>query len=352
MTPLEQKLDALLADPLEAARADGRAIGYVGGDVPVDLLLATGRAIAHLPWNVGQPTPRADGWLESSFPGWAQSMLEDWAAGRFDCFAQVVFSRGNDVAQRLYYYVCELQRGGQLAGPEPLIFDIAYIPRDASLRHTEAALRRLAAQLGVDATALAAGIVQANRLRGTLERLEAGRVANGSLYEKLVRASLFADVTALLPTCALPDASPARCRVLLAGSSPPDGRLHEAVDATGAAVIAELHELASARLGPVIDAAAADPFDAIARQRRQAPIGPRSFGDPAARLADWVRRTRAQAVLLWLTQDDEALAWHLPAQREALAQAGIPVLSMSARRWDAGDGAAADIAAFLKGVTP
>jgi hypothetical protein len=352
MNALERQLDALLADPLQPARADGGAIGHVGADVPLDLLFATGRAVAHLPWVADRATPRADGWLESGFPGWARSILEDWAAGRFDCFAQVIFSRGNDSAQRLYYYVCELQRTGQIAGPEPLIFDVAYIPRESSLRHTQASLRQLAARLGVDTAALSAGIGRANRLRDAFAGLEAGRVSNGPLYGKLGRASLFADVAPLLAGHPLTPvtASAARCRVLLAGSAPPDERLHGAVEANGASIIAELHELAPARLGAVIDAAAADPFEAIARQRRAAPVGPRGFDDAARRLRETAQRARAQAVLLWLTQDDEALAWHVPAQRAALAEAGIPALVMTARRWDATDGATEEITAFLKGL--
>ena len=115
----------------------------------------------------------------------------------------------------------------------------------------------------------------------------------------------------------------------------------------GAQVIAELHELAPARLGPLVDAAAPDPCEAIARQRRLAPLGPRSVGDAAARLCDAARAARAAAVVLWLTQDDEARAWHIPAQRAALAAAGLPALILTARRGDAGDGAVQEIERFL-----
>ena len=347
MTALETALDALLADPLRDARATGQALGYLGGDVPSDLLLATGRAVAHLPWTAGQPTPRADAWLESSFPGWARSVVEHWADGRFDCFTQVVFSRGNDVTQRLYYYVCELQRRGLVAGPEPLVFDIAYIDRETSLRHTQAGLRRLADRLGADDAALRDGIHRANGLRGLFNTLQASRSAHGPLYEKLFRASLFTDIRPLLAAHPLPAPGAARRRVLLAGSLPPDDRLHRAVEAAGASVIAEQHELAPARLGPPVDAGATDPCEAIARQRRLAPLGPRGVGDAAARLCDAARAARADAVVLWLTQDDEARAWHVPAQRAALAAAGLPALILTARRDDAGDGAAQEIEHFL-----
>jgi hypothetical protein len=350
LTALERELDRILADPLRAAPGAGEArgplLGYVGADVPLDLLLATGRPCCHLPWGADRATPLAEQWLESSFPGRARSILEDWALGRFDAVGQVIFSRGEDAAQRLYYYVCELQRRGRLAGPEPLVFDIARIPRASSLRHTEAAVRRLARRLEVSDAALAAGIRHANRRRALLAGIAAGRSSHGPIYEKIGRASLFADLDALLETAELP-AEAARGRVLLAGSAPPDDRLHRAVEDAGWSIVAEFHELAPARLGPAISEDGADPAVAIAHQRHAMPHGPRGFGDAAEGLLAEATRARADAVLLWLTREDEALAWHVPAQRARLTAAGIPALVMPARRWDAADGATDEIRGWL-----
>lgn len=347
---LERALDALLADPLGPLREAGRALGCVGGDVPLDLLLATGRPVAHLPWRTDRETPRAARWMEESFAGWAHSILEDWAAGAFDVFDDVVFTRGNDSAQRLYYYVCELQRVGDLKGPRALIFDAAYVPRETSRLHMTAALRRLGASLGVNDDLLRDGIARANVLRERLASLQAARTGQGPLHEKLLRASLFGDVLPLLDAHGIPDGTAGGPRVLLAGSVPPDGRLHEAVQAAGANVVAEHHEFAAARLGAAIDAAAADPFDAIVRQRREAPIVGRGFADPAQALVDAARAARVDAVVLWLTRDDEARAWHVPAQRAALSASGIPALVLPAMRWPADDGAPGRIQDFLRTI--
>ena len=69
MKALEATLDAILADPLREARAHGAGVGYVGPDIPLDVLLAAERPVAHLPWHADRATPFADRWLESSFPG-------------------------------------------------------------------------------------------------------------------------------------------------------------------------------------------------------------------------------------------------------------------------------------------
>ena len=349
MSSLDARLDAVLADPLTSVSAP---LAYVGADVPIDLLLATGRPAVHLPWQCDASTPLADQWLESSFPGWARSILQQWAQGRFDALDQVAFTRGNDAVQRLYYYVCELQRRGLLGGPVPRIFDIAYIERESSLQHTIGALHRLAEHLQVDEAALRDGMVRANALRRQMEQLQQQRSGLGPLYEKLGRVSLFSDLASLLAVEALPSAAPVARRLLLAGSVPPDHRLHRAAETPHSAIIGEIHEWSAARLGPVLDTDAKDPWRALAIQRRSAGLGARSFADPAQRLLAAAAAMRADAVIVWLSADDEGLAWHVPAQRAALQAAGLPALFLTARQWDCNDGAAAEIEQFVRGLCP
>jgi hypothetical protein len=349
MSTLEQSLDAILRDPLRDALASGDAIGYVGTEVPLDVLLAADRPACHLPWQAGRATPQADRWLETGFPAWTRSILEDWHAGRFDALAQVVFTRGDDVSQRFYYYVSELQRRGQLRGPEPLIFDLALIPRPASLQRTADSIRRLAAQLGMAAQGLARGIARANRQRRLFAQLQQSRCAAGVLYAKIARASLFTDLSSLLEGASLPR-EPAACRVLLAGSAPPDERLHAAIEVAGAAVVADAHVRGLTRLGTPVDEQAGDCALAIARQLTASSIGPRSFIDRAAWLVESARQAQARAVVLWLTRDEEALSWHVPAQRAALASAGLAHLVLTVRGADADDSAGEEITSFIGGL--
>jgi hypothetical protein len=58
----------------------------------------------------------------------------------------------------------------------------------------------------------------------------------------------------------------------------------------------------------------------------------------------------AEAVILWQIEEDESQAWHLPAQRAALAAAGVPALVMTRRDWLARDGVLEEIRAFLEGI--
>ena len=350
------EIDGRLRDPLAACRAGSRGVGFVGPDIPIEVLIASGRPFGHLPWRTDRATPWADRWLESSFPYWARSILEQWHDGVFDALETVVFSRADDASQRLYYYVRELQQSGKLRGPAPRMFDIALIPREPSLAHTEAALLELMRALDVEADALPAAIERANLLRRRCALLERSRVGNGPLYERLGRTALWTDPCAWIDSLRLPDPQPAAKRLLLAGSMPPDERLHEAAEAAGASIVAESHALALGRLGREIDEASLpasadardEPVRALAKHLRATSLAPRAFLDRGALVAERARGARADGVVIWLTREDEALAWTAPAQRRALSAAGLPVLPLTARRWQADDDTSERMAEFIR----
>ena len=60
-----QHIDTLLRDPLRGITAAEGATGFVGADVPLELLLATQRPFGHLPWQTERQWPWAARWLES-----------------------------------------------------------------------------------------------------------------------------------------------------------------------------------------------------------------------------------------------------------------------------------------------
>lgn len=343
---LQHHVAAVLADPLAAARNSQRPVGCVGYDLPPELALASGRVFTHLPWQSGRATPRADRWLESSFPGWARSMLEDWASGHFDLFESVVFTRADDAAQRLYYYICELQRTGRIGGPRALMLDSATIPRESSVQHCRRALQQLLAELGADADGIGPALEAANQRRRWYQQVAATPGLSGLLRENLGRASLFQDIFRDGATLALPAADQGR-RLLLAGSAPPDARLHEAAQAAGWNVCSELHPRSLLRYGPPIVAGQDEPLLALARRLNAQPWGPRSFIDRAGLLQQELAVAQPQAAVLWLTEEDESIAWDLARLRAVLAEHGVPALVLIRRSWALDDGALEAVAGFL-----
>lgn len=290
------------------------AIAHVGPNLPQDLLRATGCHAGPLQFEPQRQTPSAERWMESKFAPWARAILEAWAAGEYDGIGQVIFSRADDSAQRLYYYLCELQRRGLVGGPEPLILDIAKVPRASSAARTEYSLRQLAGRLGVGEAALAGAIEACNAERAHREPTYAGR------------------------------------RCLLAGTPPPDRRLHDAAANAGFIAVGPTLVDTWTDLGAVVDMTRGDPIAALAHQVHSDPAGPRSFADPGAALRGAIAESGAEAVVLWQIEEDEAQAWHLPAQVAALADEGLPALVLTRRDWLARDGAADEIVSFLQGI--
>jgi len=335
-----------LSIPQRGLLAD--SLGFVGPDIPIDMLLASGRPFGHLPWMVDAPTAWADQWLESGFPGWSRSILEQWHAGAFDALHAVVFSRSDDASQRLFYYVRELQQRKLLRGPRALILDLALIPRAASLAHSIAAIESLAHALDIDEQALRQGIVRADALRLALRGLQQRR-ESGVFFERMARAALWSDPTSWIGEVTPPVVVAAR-RLLLAGSTPPDDKLHAAAEQAGASIIDETHVHALGRLGMPLTQSEPSAARHIIRQLIGCASGPRAFLDRAEWIVRRARDARAIAVILWLTREDEALAWHVPAMRAALDAAGLPVLVLPAASWRADDGALDRIAEFCRGM--
>ena len=141
--------------------------------------------------------------------------------------------------------------------------------------------------------------------------------------------------------------SPSGPRLILAGSTPPDAQLHEAVERAGGTIVAEWGDHALDRLGSPV-ALDADPIKALARHYHALPYGSRSFADRAAGLLQQVRLCRADGVVFWLIEQEEALVWDLPLQQRGLHQLSIPSLTLTRCAWQADAGVLEAVRSFAE----
>jgi len=350
-----QTLFRLRQDPQAAARsasaAGERVVGYVGNDVPVALLLAARALPVRLRGSNKADTTRADRFLESSFTPELRVIAEQWLQGGFDHLHAVVFARGDDSGQRLYYYLCELQRRGACAGPLPLLFDVASLPRDASFEHTLESTRLLAAQLGAPVEALPPALERVARREELLRSVQARRrlpaPLPGSAAWSLEYAAAcdwrvtfddaaqrWLDAAALLP---MPR------RVVLAGDPPSDDQLHTAIEAAGASVVLELTQSSPATLRT-----RRDPLGAIAEEFQRRELPALAMRRNPRWLADQALDHRADAVLVWLSEQNEALPWEIARQMQSLRTAGIPALLLARQPWQLSAAALTQVMHFVR----
>jgi benzoyl-CoA reductase/2-hydroxyglutaryl-CoA dehydratase subunit BcrC/BadD/HgdB len=359
MSALQRLVDDALHDPFATARAHaeagGRVVGYVGSEIPVELIIASGAFPLRVPSFADAGTALADRYLESSFLPGVRSIAEQYLQGSLDFLHAIILSRSDDSSQRLYYYLSEMRSRGLSGGPEPLIYDLSKIPRDTSLAHSRWATRRLASEIGADERALSAAIAKRNRRRelfaaAAQARMGAGRI-RGSAMERMFRAADLCDAdvfdAALREWLKGAKGEVAGLRVLLTGNVPPDERLHRVVEEAGGNVVAELgsHASCAVALPPI---APDGSFAAIAAHYQSIESGPRAFVDRGLLLKTRAQSAQAEAVIIWLIEQEDALIWELPAQLSALSAAGIAALPLVRRRWDASDEAPAEIASFIR----
>jgi benzoyl-CoA reductase/2-hydroxyglutaryl-CoA dehydratase subunit BcrC/BadD/HgdB len=352
-----------LTEPLATARGESargrRVVGYVGDDVPVELILAADALPVRLS-GIPQATPLADRYLESSFGPAYRSLLEQWLRGELDFLESIVFPRTNDSAQRLYYYTCELQRRGVHRGPRSLIYDIARVHRETSRAHTIAATRTLASQIGTMSAKLDAAVARVHERARLMKTIMAHRCATPAVSgAEVVHAwrCMQLDWTEGFEAAvrewshSIPHTLHGP-RIMFAGSAPPDERFHRAIELAGCAIVDELHDEAPAHA--MLRWLASRPSIEAVADAYHAALGTAAMllHSPDV-LVERARKVGAEGVVLWFVEEDEGIVWEVPRQIERLRNAGLAVVSLTRQPWNAGSealDAAADFARTLQEV--
>jgi len=353
----EERIARLRQDPLQVARDAGhagvRVVGYVGSDIPIALIIAAGALPVRVyGWPRGA-TPRADRFVESSFTPELRLIVEKWLDGSLDHLDAVVFSRGDDSGQRVYYYLCELQRRGLCRGPRPLLFDVATLARTASIEHTVDSVRLLADALGTAPHALGQAAQRMARRAELMAAVRARRALAAPIPASAAWAVEFAagcdwrDDFDSQACRWLDEAQTLESpkRVMLAGDPVPDNQIHLAVEACGASLV--LERTASPEVGAIIGN---DPLASIAHeyQRRESPV--LSMRNNGGWLADCARSGNIDAVILWASEQDEALPWEVARQMQALRAAKVPALLLARQPWEVSATVLAEIARFVRAL--
>ncbi|MHA6667869.1 2-hydroxyacyl-CoA dehydratase subunit D [Homoserinimonas sp. A447] len=335
------ELVAAYADRAALSNGARPVIGYVGQDVPAELILAAGARPLRLRGNPEWNTDAADRYLGTGLDPATRSILAGILAGHFAGLRAIVVSSDCDASQRLFYVLREIQRvEPQTPLPAVYLLDILHLPRPTTTRYNIVRLNQCADALGewtgcpVTDASLADAIKEVNetrdaqravmalrhavpaRLTGAeaLAIIVAGTRLPAQRYRTLLQALV--DGAETLPTHE-------GTRVFVSGSNHDSDAVYRAIEDGGAVIVSEDHDWGELTIGINV---AGDSLDALARRyQSNGPTAQRASAQERAQYAVTATTRAVAGVLLSYSREkDEAPLWDFPAQAAALT---IPALA-------------------------
>jgi 2-hydroxyglutaryl-CoA dehydratase D-component len=299
-------------------------VGYIGADVPRELIEAAGMSALRLRVMRDVDTADADAILGPGVEEQSRRVFAGLVAGRYPIDLLVV-SRLTDAGARTFAALRALHREGVTAFPEPLLLDLVHGPRPSSERYDREQVDELAAVLGARADALRAVIAETNESRRLAYRVlglrRKGVLAGSGALAALGAAGSLGPAEHndhLRRLLADPPAPPHGARrVYLCGSDHDSTELYERLESRGANVVGEDHGWGEQWFDGAVDEDR-EPLDALGAHYHRGFALVRRGSDHAAQLAG----ARADVVLLWLRRGDDGRAWGVPLLRAAAEGAG------------------------------
>ncbi|VVJ17547.1 Uncharacterised protein [Amycolatopsis camponoti] len=303
------------------------AVGYVGADVPVELITAAGLLPLRLTGKPGQDRAPGDRYLGRGVDPVARSILTRILAEDYGPLEAIVVSRDCEASLRLFYALRELHRvEPERRLPPVRLVDVLHLPHHTTTRYVHAKIAQLREWLGqwrpIGDDDLAAAITAHDTLRRSLGQAAALRRANrlsGSRFLALVAATTAVPVTEAIALVDRVLADPRETegvRLFLTGSSHDSPEVYETLERTGFLVVGEDHdwgELLFART-----CAAPTELALAERYQHSGPAAPRaSIRQRAAHTAAAARACGAEVLFSYARVHDDAPPWDFPEQRAA-----------------------------------
>ena len=349
---LERILAAYRSDgPLDVP--DEPVIGYVGQDVPEEILTAAGARALRLRGSPDWDTRSADAYLGTGLDPAARALLAGLLAGRFGPLRGVVVSSDCDASQRLFYVMREIHRVEPGTSLPPVhLADLLHLPRPSTLRYNITRVQQLCTVVEgwtgarVTPATLRAAVEAHNTERRRYREIAALRrsrpprlsgqeaLAVHGVKGRLPLAELLSLLTDLRDGAGLPVR--AGRRVFVTGSSHDTADVYRELEDRGAVVVGEDHDHGELAVGADVTEPS---VEAIAERYRDNGPTPHhaSMQERAAYTAAAVRRTGAELLLCYARERDDAPTWDVPHQAAAVE---VPTAVLTGQRYGTVDTAA------------
>jgi benzoyl-CoA reductase/2-hydroxyglutaryl-CoA dehydratase subunit BcrC/BadD/HgdB len=384
MSEALNSLRAHYRDRDKAARAwkaaGGKVVGYICEVVPEELIEAAG----FLPYRIsGRPgvdpeiqekyvypfEPKAFTAVRQLGLEFVDSMCSLVLSGYYDFVDYLVIPNTRKTILQIFSQLADAKAAfPELKLPETYVLDRTLTPYFSSGLFNRARLFDFKAQLErwsgkpISDTALTEAIALHNTSRALLGDVVARRNAgaiSGSDALQIFGASKFMpkpEHTALLERYLGEAASGPKmgARIFLGGSPADHLQLYEAIESTGATVVAEDHCWGS-RCADFPAAADIAPMEALVERYNKLPACSISFplAETVGRSVARAVAAKAQGAIFYVYRGDEPQRWDIPDERAALEKHGIPSLYLAEQPYGVADSEALrrQIAQFIAGLS-
>lgn len=336
---------ARLERVVEQRTAGARVVGYVGSDVPRELIEAAGFLPLRLAPTDVVSRSRADAILGPGVDEPTRTILAGLLESRYPV-DRLVLCHDTEHTVRLYQALRVLARRRPEL-PEPAFLDLLHLPTASTAAYNAERLAELARRLAdwaeapIDDAELQGSIASANDGRRLLTRLDRarseGRVTGTQLLAAVAAGTAMtadahnAQIAAALDELGDAGGAPRR-RVFMLGSAHVDAVVYGALEEQHLLVVGEDHDWGAASFDGLVPEDE-EPLAALASRYHQGCASGRRHDsdDRAAWSAQAAVTAGADVALAWICAGDEALLWGLPAARAAFAAAGIPLVALRDR---------------------
>lgn len=355
------------AEALAQHKAGVPVVAFTSNTVPWELIRAAGCFPVLIGPELGvvdQPTPLADSLIEPVFDSRTRAIFGNVLSGAWSFLRLLIIPRTSESENKLYLYLREVARQKLTDNQPPLyLYDLLHTRSPNSRKYgfdrTKDLVRRLGEIGSISLKSLSNSIKESNRARAALRHLhnlrrgEKPRIS-GSDAHAITGALYFMDrkeyARWVEEVCReFKSARPLRGpRLLIKGTPLYHVRLHEALEAHDALVVAEDDWWGSRAADGNIAAGrgTASLVRAIFDNYYLRTPSPRV--SPTAAADRWFQnavRQRVDAVVFYLPPDDDVYGWDYPRQRDFLREHSIPSLLI---REDASRGLSGDTAARVQ----
>ena len=355
------------AEAREQHKAGVPVVGFTSNTVPWELI----RAAGCFPVLIGpdldvfdKPAPFADSLMEPVFDSRIRAIFHDILSGAWSFLRLLIIPRTSEPEYKLYLYLREVARQN-LGDKQPpvYLYDLLHTRSPISREYGSERTKKLMQSLGeigpIGAKSLSNTIKQSNRARAALRRLQnlrtgdaprvsgtdAHAISGSSYFMNRVEFAKLVDEVCREFKSAKPLRGP---RLLIKGTPLHHPRLHQALEAHDAVVVAEDDWWGSRALDSTIASGRGASALVTAIFENYYLHAPSPRVSPAAAADRWFQnavRRGIDGVVFYLPPDDDVYGWDYPRQREFLHERGIPSLLL---REDASRGLSVDASARVQ----